>query len=174
MTSKITTNPVRRIRRTVSAAVIGAAVLVGCGGDSDTDTAGSITVTGQWARTSPAATTMGAAYMTITSPVDDALVSVSVSADVAGEAQIHETVMDHGDMGDMGDGMDHDSSMTMREIDSLALPAGTAVVLEPGGHHVMLMALVAPLTEGDEFELTLSFESGATVTVTVPVRSSAP
>jgi copper(I)-binding protein len=84
--------------------------------------------------------------------------------------------------GAMTDGMDHGSmegddhggmEMSMREIDSLPLPAGQAVALEPGGYHIMLIDLTAPLEEGDSFELTLEFESGISVTVTVPIRSSA-
>ena len=45
-----------------------------------------------WARPSPTATTMGAAYMTLTTSIDDALVSASVPSDVAAKIELHETV----------------------------------------------------------------------------------
>ena len=183
-TPRTARNQRRRIRWMAATVIALGAGVAGCGGDESE----AITVEGQWARTSPAATTMGAAYMTLTAAEDDALVAVSVGSDVAGEAQIHETVMntDHstgGSMdGAMTDGMDHGSmegddhggmEMSMREIGSLPLPAGQAVALEPGGYHIMLIDLTAPLEEGDSFELTLEFESGISVTVTVPIRSSA-
>lgn len=75
-----------------------------------------------------------------------------------------------GDSGDMsGDDMDM-GNMTMQEVDSIDLPAGEAVVFEPGGYHVMLLGLASPLEVGDTFDLTLMFESGASETVTVEVR----
>jgi copper(I)-binding protein len=184
-TPRTVRNQRRRIRWMAAAVIALGTGVAACGSD-DVE---AITVEGQWARTSPAATTMGAAYMTLTAAEDDALVAVSVGSDVAGEAQIHETVMNTDDSmggsmdGAMTDGMDHGSmegddhggmEMSMREIDSLPLPAGQAVALEPGGYHIMLMDLTAPLEEGDSFELTLEFESGISVTVTVPIRSSAP
>ena len=62
-----------------------------------------------------------------------------------------------------------DGKMTMRPAGVLDVPAGERVVFEPGGLHLMLMGLAAPLREGETFPLTLRFEDGAPVTVTVPV-----
>ncbi|HQV56683.1 MAG TPA: copper chaperone PCu(A)C [Ilumatobacteraceae bacterium] len=62
----------------------------------------------------------------------------------------------------------------MRKIDSLDIPAGTAVELKPGGYHVMLIGLVKPLVAGSNVELTLTFEKAGDVKVTVPVRDDAP
>jgi copper(I)-binding protein len=64
--------------------------------------------------------------------------------------------------------------MTMRPIDSLELPAGEAVTLEPGGYHIMLIDLVAPLETGQEIEVTLTFENAGERTITVPVQDDAP
>ena len=41
--------------------------------------------------------------------------------------------------------------------------------MKPGGYHIMLMGLDAPLKEGDEIELTLTFEKAGDVKVKVPV-----
>ena len=41
--------------------------------------------------------------------------------------------------------------------------------LKPGGDHVMLMGLKAPLKQGDAFPLTLVFEHAGDVTVTVEI-----
>jgi copper(I)-binding protein len=115
-------------------------------------------------------TEMGAAYMRITGGAEpDALVGVSVPADVAGEAQIHETVEiemeGHSDM-------DLEGAMTMRGVERVELPAGETVAFEPGGYHVMLLGITQPLTAGGSFEMTLDFETGPDQTVTVEVRES--
>jgi len=173
--------------------------LAACGDDdtssSDTTTAtdiqGELTITGQWARTSPAATTTGAAYMTITSPIDDVLLGASVDSSIAESVELHEMVMASDDMsmneGDMDhssmsdDTMDHSDmdndmsgEMKMQQVMEIALPAGTPVELKPGGYHVMFIGLVNPLQTGDTIELTLTFKNAGEITVSVPVLEEAP
>ncbi len=72
-----------------------------------------------------------------------------------------------------GGGMDM-GGMTMREVESIPLPAGEAVALEPGAYHIMLLDLAAPLEAGDTFTVSLTFEGGATKDVEVEVRDDAP
>lgn len=175
----------------IAAMVIAPIGLASCSSDdAATDTTAAakqegVTIEKQWARTSPMATDMGAAYMNITSPVDDALTDVSVDASVAEMAQIHETVM-----AEDAEGMDHSSdmtdttamssgttaapAMTMQEVDEIALPAGKSVSLAPGGYHIMLMKLAAPLKVGTEITVTLTFKNAGEVQVTVPVLDEAP
>ena len=147
--------------------------LAACGGDDP------ITIEGQWARTSPAMASMGAAYMSISASEGDQLVGVSVPASVAARAEIHEMVptdMDHS----MDDSMDDDEmaidmgAMVMQQIMALDLPAGQTVSLEPGGYHVMLIDLAEPLVEGESFEVTLDFAEAEDLTVEVVVRTEAP
>jgi len=64
--------------------------------------------------------------------------------------------------------------MGMQEVDEVALSAGTAVALEPGGFHIMLMGLKQPLVLGDTVEVVLTFKSGEEVTVDAEVRDEAP
>ena len=64
--------------------------------------------------------------------------------------------------------------MTMHQVSAVELPAGEAVVFEPGGLHVMLVDLAGPLESGSSFELTLTFAIAAPKTVTVDVRDEAP
>lgn len=122
----------------------------------------TITVEDAWARTSPMDATVGAAYMNITSSADDALVGASVDTSVAMMTQVHETTTAA------------DGSMGMQEIKSLPLLAGVKTELKPGGYHIMMMKLVKPLVVGETVSITLTFESGSTQIVEVPVLEEAP
>ena len=150
-------------------ALVGALSLGASACSSDTESVDTtlpaettFTVDGAWARTSPMESTVGAAYMNITASADDALVGASVDMSVAMMTQVHETTTAA------------DGTMGMQEIASIPMVAGTPLVLEPGGYHVMIMELVAPLEVGTSFTVTLTFESGATTTVEVPVLNEAP
>jgi copper(I)-binding protein len=46
------------------------------------------------------------------------------------------------------------------------------VSLKPGGYHIMLMGLSAPLKEGDSFPLSLTFAHAGSTTVTVKVKGA--
>ena len=128
----------------------------------------------------------GAVYFTIESDDGLTITGVSVGDDVAGRAELHETVMadmGDGDMddSDMGDDMDegdmeHDMSgaMTMQHVMTIDVPAGEAVDFEPGGLHVMLFDLPDPLELGETFDLTLEVDGADPITVEVEVRDEAP
>ncbi len=60
--------------------------------------------------------------------------------------------------------------MRMRRVETLDIDAGEAVAFEPGGAHIMLSGLAAPLREGDTLALTLEFETAGAITIEVPVR----
>ena len=168
----------------LSVAVLAISIALGlaaCGGSDEV----SIGISDPWARTSAMSQTMGAAYMTITGgSEDDRLVSASVPADVAAEAQLHETVMASdseedmettegmGTSEDMGTTEDMGDQMTMREVEAIDVPADETVDLEPGGYHVMLIDLAAPLEAGSTFELTLDFENAGEQVVEVTVRDA--
>ena len=150
--------------------IVGMSGLTACGNDaSSSDTTAmavpsqpEITVTGQWARQSPMATDMGAAYLVINSNIDDELIGALVDTSVAGMTQVHETIMGEGD------------SMKMQEVEKIAIRAGTPTELKPGGYHVMLMNLVKPLELGTEISVTLTFARAGDVVITVPVLEEAP
>ena len=83
-------------------------------------------------------------YVTLTASRDDRLVSAASPA--AREIQIHEMKSENG-------------MMRMAELpDGLALPAGEATHLSPGGNHLMLLGASTPLAEGGTIAMTLTFE----------------
>ena len=96
-----------------------------------------------WARATVAQQKASGAFMQLTAAQDARLVSVS-SPDVP-VVEIHEMSM-------------QDHVMKMRQVPSLALPAGQTVHLKPGGYHLMLLDLKKPLTAGDKLPLTLVIE----------------
>lgn len=115
-----------------------------------------VQVAAAWARATPGAARAGAAYLTLTNRGDRNRRIVGAESDAARRAELHTHIMDG-------------SIMRMRKLDGLDLPAGGKVVLQPGGHHVMLMGLRAPLKEGDSFGITLLFANGEKVPVSVEV-----
>lgn len=153
----------------------------GAAADSADSAGDAIAISGAWARTSPSEVDTGAAYMTITGGTDDdSLLKVEVPSAIAGMAQIHEMVPAGGGtessmaMGST-DSTGGDEAMVMQEVKGgLEIPAGKTVELAPGGYHVMLMELAAPLKEGSTFDLTLTFDKAGEKTVNVEVRTEAP
>ncbi|MEW9797440.1 copper chaperone PCu(A)C [Alteromonas sp. CYL-A6] len=161
---------------TVRSLVYGVALLLSCGSvscfaqttpvPSETTAAEKIhstglTVEGAYARaTFPMAPT-GAAYFSLTNsgskPVT--LRDVSISDTVAGEAQIHTTIMKN------------DMMRMVRITDGLTIESGATLSFEPGSYHIMLMGLKNGLEAGAAFELTLIFDDGTRLPVTVNVTA---
>jgi len=117
-----------------------------------------------WARSSVQGQKATGAFMKLVAKEDLRL--VAASSPVAGMVEVHEMKME----GDV---------MTMRAIPGgLELPAGKPVELKPGGFHVMLMDLKAPLVKDTSIALTLIFKDSKGVEsrmeVKVPVAIAAP
>jgi len=83
---------------------------------------------------------------------------VSASSPVAGEVQLHEMAMDG-------------NVMRMRQVKDIALPAGGALELKPGGLHLMFMNIKAPLTAGETVPVKLKFAKAGEVEVKMPVNA---
>lgn len=107
---------------------------------------------------SEAAGVTGVVYMTIENGTDTYDRLLSVSSPVAEAAEIHQTKTD-------------DGVMRMRLQESLDIPAGKTVRLEPTGLHIMLVNLTRDLSEGDTFEVELEFEEHGPMTVTSTVQT---
>jgi periplasmic copper chaperone A len=138
-----------------------AALIIGFGTPALAQATGntSITVEQSWARATPGGAKTGAAYMTLDNKSGTADRLTGVSSDVADKLQIHEMKVENG-------------VMKMREIaGGLPIPAGGSVALKPGSYHVMLIGLKKPLTAGEKFPLTLTFEKAGNISVTVPVQA---
>ncbi len=132
--------------------MLGLLTVLACSGDPSP----AVTVDGAWVRMMPPGAPNTAGFMTLTSPVDDAL--VGASATIAGSVELH-THLEQGGM------------MRMRRVERVELPAGVPVELKAGGDHVMFIGLKVALTEGQEVPVTLQLASGETVDLSAPVRA---
>ncbi|MFS2033821.1 copper chaperone PCu(A)C [Polaromonas sp. CT11-55] len=123
----------------------------------------AVKVDGAWARATVQGQRGSGAFMSLTA--SEATRLVGVSSPVAGVAEVHEMKME----GDV---------MKMRALPSLELPAGKKVEFKPGGYHVMLMDLKAPLAKDSTIPLTLLFKDAKGVEskleLKLPVATAAP
>ena len=117
---------------------------------------GEIDIGHPYARPTREGQMVGAGYLKLANkgPVDRL---VSATSPAAGSVEIHSMSME----GDV---------MKMRQVDAIEIATGQTVELKPGGYHLMLMGLKAPLKVGDKFPLTLKFEKSGEVVVTVNVE----
>jgi copper(I)-binding protein len=124
----------------------------------------SLTVTHAWVRATPPGARTGAAYLTIENGSDGTDTLLGASTPSARTVEIHTRSVEGG-------------LQRMVELAALTLPADEAVLLEPGGLHLMLIDLAAPLTAGATVALSLRFAAAGTLELEVPVvdaRSSPP
>lgn len=119
--------------------------------------AGKLTIVDVRARPAPLAGGTGAVYFTVLNGLDVDVQLVSVSSPVANFVETHETVAENG-------------MMKMIPLPGgYTVPAGEALMLKPGGKHIMLIDVIEPLDPGDEINLTVNFDNGETIELTVPV-----
>jgi hypothetical protein len=115
----------------------------------------AIHIVDAWARATPPGVENGAVYCKIMNHGGaDKLVGARSSA--AHGAEIHASMAANG-------------VVEMRRIEALPIGAGVSVELAPGGTHVMLVGLAAPLAAGAKVELTLVFAIAGEIVVEVPV-----
>lgn len=103
-----------------------------------------VVVKDAWIRATVPQQKTGGVFLQIESSSDARL--VDAHSDAAASAELHEMKLDN-------------NIMRMRAIDQLALPAGKAVTLKPGGYHLMLMGLKNQVKVGDVIPLTLVVEN---------------
>jgi copper(I)-binding protein len=134
-------------------------LISGCGERAPVDP--SIEVSGAWVRsvraegTSPVNT---AAYMRILNRGDVPDRLLEVRSDAARKTELHRTTIDESGLASMG------------PAGSVEIPAGEAILLEPGGLHVMLMGVEETLGEGEMVRLTLAFEIAGELSIETEAR----
>lgn len=111
------------------------------------------------ARPAPLAGGTGAVYFLLHNGGNTPVTLLGGESSASTAVEIHTTINDEG-------------VMKMRQItDGVELGADGSIQLVPGGMHIMLVDLAAPLAEGDTFTLTLHFDGADDFTMDVPVVS---
>ena len=111
-----------------------------------------------WARPTVAGMSAGGGFLSVQNSGSKADRLLGGSSPAAAAVEVHEMRME----GDV---------MRMREIKALELPAGKRVTLAPGGFHLMLVGLKAPLKVGDKVPVKLRFETAGEIDVVLQVAN---
>jgi copper(I)-binding protein len=120
--------------------------------------AGDLVLNHAWARATPSGAAVGGAFLTIKNMGTTPDKLVGGSTPVGQKIEMHETAT-------------KDGVATMRPVlGGLSIPPGRTVTLAPGGYHIMIIGLNAPLKEGDHVPMTLQFEKAGKVDITLDVQ----
>ena len=120
--------------------------------------AGDLVISQAWSRATPRGAKTGGGFLTIENKGSAPDRLVAVSGDFADKIEVHEMAVKNG-------------VMTMRAVENgLTIEPGKTVTLAPGGYHLMMLDLKAPLKQGDKLPVTLQFEKAGTVVVTLDVQ----
>ncbi len=116
----------------------------------------AIDPTDAWVRATPGGAQNAAVYLHIVNAGKDDDTLNGAQTDNARHASIHTTAMAGG-------------MAQMRSAAALPIPRASTVTLAPGGTHIMLEGLKAPLREGESFIMTLTFAKAGKISTTVKV-----
>ena len=158
---------VSRARRRAAGILFTTALLAGCTTSvdrgptepplNDNGDPASIVIEDPWIKATDEM--MTGAFGTLRNDTDRDVHAVSATSPLTDRVEIHE-ILSQG------------TTPVMSEMpDGFLIPAGGTYVLEPGGAHVMLMMLAAPIEAGEDVEITLHFEDGTSLTWEAPART---
>ena len=120
--------------------------------------AGDLVISQAWSRATPSGAKVAGGYLTIENKGTAPDKLLSVSAEIAGKADLHEMTTENG-------------VMKMRPLDKgLVIEPGKTVKFAPGGYHLMLQELKGPFKQGDKVPVTLQFEKAGKVAVSLDVQ----
>ena len=100
---------------------------------------------------------MTAGFGTLQNPGPEALQIESFSSPSFGDVSLHRT--------EIVDGVSK-----MREVPELLIDAGSRVVLEPGGYHLMLMMPNGDIQPGQVVTITMTLSDGRSFSFELPVE----
>lgn len=124
--------------------------------------AGTLEIRHPWSKATFKGAPVGGGYMSITNSGSEPDRLVKVTSDISGMIQIHEMRVQNG-------------MMKMGQVPGGAeIKPGETVEFAPGGLHVMIMGLKAPLTAGEKIKATLTFEKAGDVPVEFSIEAVKP
>tara|TARA_B100002052_G_C15773559_1_gene548109 strand:+ start:90 stop:659 length:570 start_codon:yes stop_codon:yes gene_type:complete len=105
-----------------------------------------ITIIGPYVNASIGKSPTTAAYMKILSSKDDKI--IKLFSPLAKKIEIHTSLVNKAGL------------VKMKKLNDLIIKKNKPLILESGGHHIMVMGLKSPLMQGDTFPLKIYLESG--------------
>jgi copper(I)-binding protein len=120
-------------------------------------TVGNLVIGHPWSRPTASGMPIGVAYLSITNNGSREDTLIEAHTPVADRVEFHRSTIEAG-------------MARMRPAGDLAVKPKTTVVVEPGGLHLMLVGLKAPLIEGTSVPLVLRFKSAGEITVELKVE----
>ena len=125
--------------------------------------ADTVKISDPWARATAPGAPAGGAFMSLTADADMTLIAAESRASKV--VELHTMKMENG-------------VMIMRAVPQIDLPKGQTVSLKPGGLHVMLIGLHAPLKAGEKVDMTLRVKDSQgkeqRIPVTAEIRTMKP
>jgi len=109
-----------------------------------------------WIRAIPPGVKMTAGFGTFQNPGSEALQIESFSSPSFADVSLHRT--------EIVDGVSK-----MREVPELSIEAGSSVVLEPGGYHLMLMMPIGDIQPGQVVTINMTASDGRSFSFELPV-----
>ena len=123
--------------------------------------ADQISVQDPYVRLAPPGAPATGAFMVIKNNGDKDVKLVKADNPASKVTELHNHINDNG-------------VMRMRQVPAIEIPAKGEAVLKPGGLHVMLIDMKAPLSEGQVVPITLGFDDGSSKVVEVKVQKVMP
>ena len=109
------------------------------------------------ARATPPGARTGAVFFTVSNAGNQTDRLLRASTPIAAGVVLHQMAFDGG-------------VMKMRAVPSVEVRPGGRLELKPNGYHLMLLDLKQPLKIGEKFPLTLTFERGGAILISVLVE----
>lgn len=119
--------------------------------------ADQVSIADPYVRLAPPGAKATGAFMTLKNAGTAAAKLVKVESTAAQVTELHNHINDNG-------------VMRMRQVKEIAVPAQGEVQLKPGGYHVMLIDMKAPLREDDHVVIKLGFADGSSKEVHAMVK----
>lgn len=116
-----------------------------------------IAVRDAWMRATPPNMTVTAAYMVLENTQNQPVTLTGAITPVSARVEIHNVVHDK-------------EMMQMVPQSALIIPQNATVTLKPGSYHFMLLEINKSLQVGEQIPMTLQFQGGQSIQLTVPVR----
>ena len=117
----------------------------------------SLRVIHPFARATPPGARTGAVFFTVDNASNQTDRLLRASTPIAAGVVLHQMAVD-------------DGVMKMRAVPSLEVRPGGRLELKPSGYHLMLLDLKQPLKIGEKFPLTLTFERGGAILLSIVVE----